>query len=133
NMLRTGRLHNGQNTRKGVRVMSNLKGKVALVTGASKGIGAGIARELGKRGASVAVNYSKDKSFAEKVVAQIKEAGGKAFAIKANVGDPASAEPLTEAVVTQFGPLDILVNNAGIYEFAELEGVTPEHFRKQFD
>lgn len=104
-----------------------------MVTGASKGIGAGIARELGKRGASVAVNYSKDKSFAEKVVAHIREAGGNAFAVKANVGDPASAEPLAEAVVAQFGPIDILVNNAGIYEFAELEGVTPEHFRKQLD
>ena len=113
--------------------MSTLKGKVALVTGASKGIGAGIACELGRRGAAVGVNYSKDKAFAEKVVAQIQEAGGKAVAIKANVADPASAGPLVEAVATQFGPIDILVNNAGIYEFGPLEGVTPEHFRKQFD
>jgi 3-oxoacyl-[acyl-carrier protein] reductase len=113
--------------------MSILKGKVALVTGASKGIGAGIARELGKRGVSVGVNYSKDKSFAEKVVAQIQQAGGKAIAIKANVGDPASAKPLVEALVEEFGLIDILVNNAGIYEFGQLEQVTPEHFRKQFD
>jgi 3-oxoacyl-[acyl-carrier protein] reductase len=113
--------------------MSTLKGKVALVTGASKGIGAGIARELGKRGAAVAVNYSKDKVTAEKVVAQIHEAGGKAVAIKANLADPASAGPLAESVTTQLGPIDILVNNAGIYEFAPLEQITPEHFRKLFD
>jgi 3-oxoacyl-[acyl-carrier protein] reductase len=113
--------------------MSTLKGKVALVTGASKGIGAGIARELGKRGAAVGINYSKDKAAAEKVVEQINEAGGKAVAIKANVGEPADAVPLVEAVVAQFGPIDVLVNNAGIYEFGPLEQVTPEHFRKQFD
>lgn len=113
--------------------MSNLKGKVALVTGASKGIGAGVARELGKCGAAVAVNYSKDKAAAETVVKQIQAAGGKAVAIKADVGDPASAEPLSEAVATQLGPIDILVNNAGIYEFAHLGQITPEHFRKLFD
>lgn len=113
--------------------MSTLTGKVALVTGASKGIGAGIARELGKQGAAVGINYSRDKAAAEKVVAQIQEAGGKAVAIKANVGDPASAEPLVEAVATQLGPIDILVNNAGIYEFGPLDEITPEHFRKQFD
>jgi 3-oxoacyl-[acyl-carrier protein] reductase len=113
--------------------MSTLKGKVALVTGASKGIGAGIARELGKRGAAVAVNYAKDKAAAEKVVAQIREAGGKAVAIKANVADPASAGPLVEAVATQLGPIDVLVNNAGIYEFGGLEQVTPEQFGRLFD
>jgi 3-oxoacyl-[acyl-carrier protein] reductase len=113
--------------------MSNLKGKVALVTGASKGIGAGVARELGKCGAAVAINYSKDKTAAEKVVKQIEAAGGKAVAIKANVGDPSSAEPLAEAVAMQLGPIDILVNNAGIYEFAPLGQITEEHFRKLFD
>jgi 3-oxoacyl-[acyl-carrier protein] reductase len=113
--------------------MGTLKGKVALVTGASKGIGAGIARELGKRGAAVAVNYAKDKATAEKVVAQIQEAGGKAVAIKANVADPASAGPLVEAVATQLGPIDVLVNNAGIYEFGGLEQVTPEQFGRLFD
>jgi 3-oxoacyl-[acyl-carrier protein] reductase len=91
--------------------MSSLQGKVALVTGASKGIGAAIARELAARGAAVAVNYSSSKAGAEKVVAEIKAAGGKAVAIQANVADP----------------------NAGIYEFAPLEAVTPEHFHKQFN
>jgi 3-oxoacyl-[acyl-carrier protein] reductase len=113
--------------------MSNLKGKVALVTGASKGIGAGIARELGKNGAAVAVNYSKDKAAAEKVVAQIHDVGGRAIAIKADVGDPASAESLAEATSSQLGPIDILVNNAGIYEFSPLGQITPEHFRKLLD
>src|SRR5205814_3875249 len=101
--------------------MSILKDKVALVTGASKGIGAGIAKELGRRGAAVAVNYLKDKAAAERVVAHIGTAGSKAVAIKADVGDPASAGPLVEAVTAQLGPIDILVNNAGIYEFGPLE------------
>jgi 3-oxoacyl-[acyl-carrier protein] reductase len=113
--------------------MSNLKGKVALVTGASKGIGAAIARELAARGAAVAVNYSSSQAGAEKVVAEIKAAGGKAVAIQANVADPAGIAPLVEAVATQLGPIDVLVNNAGIYEFAPLEAVTPEHFHKQFN
>ncbi len=113
--------------------MSILKGKVALVTGASKGIGAGIAMELGRRGAAVAINYSQDKTAAEKVVAHIETEGGKAIAIQANVGDPASAGPLVEAVVSQLGPIDILVNNAGIYEFGPLEHVTPEQFETLFD
>jgi len=114
-------------------IMSILKGKIALVTGASKGIGAGIAKELGKRGAIVAVNYSKDKAAAEKVVTHIEAAGGRATAIKANVGDPGSAGPLVEAIVSQLGPIDILVNNAGIYEFGPLEHVTPEQFDKLFN
>lgn len=113
--------------------MSTLKGKVALVTGASKGIGAGIARELGKRGAAVAVNYLKDRAAADKVVAQIQESGGKAIAVRANLADVASAEPLIETVASQLGLIDILVNNCGIYEFATLEQITPDHFRKQFD
>jgi 3-oxoacyl-[acyl-carrier protein] reductase len=113
--------------------MSSLQGKVALVTGASKGIGAAIARELAARGAAVAVNYSSSKAGAEKVVAEIKAAGGKAVAIQANVADPASIAPLVDAVATQLGPIDVLVNNAGIYEFAPLEAVTPEHFHKQFN
>ena len=113
--------------------MSNLKGKVALVTGASKGIGAAIARELAANGAAVAVNYSSSQAGAEKVVAEIKAAGGKAIAVQANVADPASIAPLVDAVATQLGPIDILVNNAGIYEFAPLEAVTPGHFHKQFN
>lgn len=113
--------------------MSSLQGKVALVTGASKGIGAAIARELAARGAAVAVNYAGSKAAAEKLVAEIEAAGGKAIAVQANVADPTSIKPLVDAVATQFGPLDILVNNAGVYEFGPLEQITPEHFHKQFD
>jgi 3-oxoacyl-[acyl-carrier protein] reductase len=113
--------------------MSSLQGKVALVTGASKGIGAAIARELAARGAAVAVNYSSSKAAAEKLVAEIKAAGGKAIAVQANVADPASIAPLVDAVATQLGPIDVLVNNAGIYDFTPLEAVTPEHFHKQFN
>jgi 3-oxoacyl-[acyl-carrier protein] reductase len=113
--------------------MSNLQGKVALVTGASKGIGAAIARELAARGAAVAVNYSGSKEAAEKVVAEIKANGGKAIAVQANLSDPASAKPLVDTVASKLGPIDVLVNNAGIYEFGPLEAVTPEHFHKQFN
>ena len=113
--------------------MKNLEGKVALVTGASKGIGAEIARELAARGAAVAVNYSGSKAAAEKVVAEIKANGGKAIVVQANVADPDSIGSLIAKVVTAFGPIDILVNNAGVYEFAPLEAITPEHFHKQFN
>ncbi len=113
--------------------MKNLQGKVALVTGASKGIGAAIARELAVRGAAVAVNYSGSKAAAEKVVAEIMAAGGKAFAVQANVADPKAIEPLVDAVVAKFGPIEILVNNAGVYEFGPVGQITPEHFHKQFD
>jgi len=113
--------------------MSSLQGKIALVTGASKGIGAAIARELATRGAAVAVNYSGSKAAAEKIVADIKKAGGKAIAVQANVADTASIQPLIDTVATQLGPIDILVNNAGIYEFGALEAITPEHFHKQFN
>ncbi|MGP8269027.1 MAG: SDR family NAD(P)-dependent oxidoreductase [Terracidiphilus sp.] len=113
--------------------MSSLKGKVALVTGASKGIGAAIARELAAHGAAVAVNYSGSKAAAENIVAEINSSGGKAIAVQANVADPVSIPPLVDAVATQLGPIDILVNNAGIYEFGALEQITPEHFHKQFD
>ena len=113
--------------------MSKLQGKVALVTGASKGIGASIARELAAAGAAVAVNYSGSKAGAEKVVAEIKKAGGKAIAVQANLADPDSIGPLVETVAKQLGPISILVNNAGIYEFLPVEAVTPEHFHKQFN
>ncbi|MGB6745868.1 MAG: SDR family oxidoreductase, partial [Terracidiphilus sp.] len=102
-------------------------------TGASKGIGAAIAKELGSRGAAVAVNYSASKAGAEKVVAEIEAAGGKAIAVKANLSEPATIAPLVETVVKQLGPIDVLVNNAGIYEFGPLEQITPEHFNKQFN
>jgi 3-oxoacyl-[acyl-carrier protein] reductase len=113
--------------------MNNLQGKVALVTGASKGIGASIARELAARGAAIAVNYSGSKAAAEKVVAEIKAAGGKAIAIQADLGEPDSIGPLVEKTARVLGPINILVNNAGIYEFGPLEAVTPEHFHKQFN
>ena len=113
--------------------MSKLQGKVALVTGASKGIGAAIAKELASQGAAVAVNYSGSKEAAEKVVTDIKQAGGKAIVVQANVADPDSIGPLINTVVKAFGPIDILVNNAGIYEFGPLEAITPDHFHKQFN
>jgi len=113
--------------------MANLQGKVAVVTGASKGIGAGIARELASRGAEVAVNYSGSKAAAEKLVAEIKAAGGKAVALQADLSNPDSIGPFVEKVAREFGPIDILVNNAGIYEFSPIEAVTPEHFHKQFN
>jgi 3-oxoacyl-[acyl-carrier protein] reductase len=113
--------------------MKNLQGKVALVTGASKGIGAAIARELAARGASVAVNYSGSKAGADKVVAEIKKAGGKAIAVQANLSDPESIGPLIETVAKELGPISVLVNNAGVYEFGPIEAVTPDHFHKQFN
>lgn len=113
--------------------MGSLQGKVALVTGASKGIGAAVARELAARGAAVAVNYSGDKAGAEKVVADIKGAGGKAIAIQANLGDPSSIAPLVEKTAKEFGPINVLINNAGVYDFAPIDSVTPEHFHKQFN
>ena len=113
--------------------MSKLQGKVALVTGASKGIGAAIALELAAQGAAVAVNYSGSKAGAEKVVNEIKQAGGKAIVVQADVADPDSIGPLINNVVKQLGPISILVNNAGVFEFAPLESVTPEHFHRQFN
>jgi 3-oxoacyl-[acyl-carrier protein] reductase len=113
--------------------MSKLQGKVALVTGASKGIGAAIAKELAANGAAVAVNYSSSKAEADKVVAEIKAAGGKAVAVKGSVADPDAIGPLVSTVVKELGPISILVNNAGIYEFAPIDAVTPEHFHKQFN
>src|ERR1700688_2091570 len=112
--------------------MSSLQGKVALVTGASKGIGAAIARELAGRGAAVAVNYSGSRPAAEKVVAEIKAAGGKAIAVQANLADPDSIGPLVAKTARELGPIDVLVNNAGIYDFGPIRGVTTESFSKQF-
>jgi 3-oxoacyl-[acyl-carrier protein] reductase len=112
---------------------SNLTSKHAIVTGASKGIGAEIARKLAKAGASVTVNYSASRDGADKVVAAIAAAGGKAVAVQADLGAPEGAKKLVAGAVQAFGPIDILVNNAGVYEFAPLDALTPEHFHKQFN
>jgi len=112
---------------------AQLAGQVAVVTGASKGIGAAIAQHLAAAGAAVVVNYSSSKAGAEKVVAQITRGGGKAVAVQANVARPEDISRLFAEAKKAFGKLDILVNNAGIYEFSPLENVTAEHFHKQFD
>jgi 3-oxoacyl-[acyl-carrier protein] reductase len=113
--------------------MSTLTGKVAVVTGASKGIGAAIAKALGAAGASVVVNYASSKSGADTVVEAITKAGGKAVAVKGDVSKPADAQSIIDAAIKTYGHLDILVNNSGVYEFGALEAITPEHFHKQFD
>ncbi len=110
-----------------------LAGKTALVTGASKGIGASIAKHLAAAGASVVVNYASSKSGADKVVSEITAAGGKAVAIQGDVSKPADITRLLAETKAAYGRLDILVNNAGVYEFAPLEAVTPELFHRQFD
>jgi 3-oxoacyl-[acyl-carrier protein] reductase len=113
--------------------MSKLSGKVAIVTGASKGIGAAIAKSLAASGASVVVNYASSKEGAGKVVEAIKAAGGKAIAVKGDVSKAADARAVVDEAIKTFGHLDVLVNNAGVYEFGPLEQVTPEHFHKQFN
>lgn len=110
-----------------------LEGKVAVVTGASKGIGAEIARHLASEGASVVVNYASSKAGADKVVAEITAAGGKAVAVKADVSKSDDIRSLFAETKKAFGRLDVLVNNAGVYEFAPLDAITPEHFHKQYD
>ncbi len=113
--------------------MSKLKGKVAVVTGASKGIGAGIAKALAAEGASVVVNYASSKDGAEKVVKAITGAGGKAVAVGGDVSKAGDAKKIIDAAIQNFGKLDILVNNSGVYEFQPIENVSEEHFRRIFD
>jgi 3-oxoacyl-[acyl-carrier protein] reductase len=110
-----------------------LEGKVAVVTGASKGIGASIAIHLAAEGASVVVNYSSSKEGAERVVKEITGKGGKAVAVQANVSKEADIQRLFAETKKTYGHVDILVNNAGIYEFGALQDITAEHFHKQFD
>jgi 3-oxoacyl-[acyl-carrier protein] reductase len=113
--------------------MSKLTGKVAVVTGASKGIGAEIAKQLGANGASVVVNYASDKAGADKVVADITKAGGKAVTVQGDVSKTADAQKIVAAAISSFGKLDVVVNNSGVYEFAPLGAVTEEHFHRQFN
>jgi len=112
--------------------MSKLTGKVAVVTGASKGIGAAIAKSLAAEGASVVVNYASSKAGADTVVSAITKAGGKAIAVRGDVSKAADAQGLIDAAVKNFGHLDILVNNSGVYEFVPIEGFSEEHYNKIF-
>jgi 3-oxoacyl-[acyl-carrier protein] reductase len=113
--------------------MSELKGKVAVVTGASKGIGAGIAKRFGEAGASVVVNYASSREGADKVVAEITKGGGKAIAVKADVSKAGDVKKLFDETKRAFGKLDVLVNNAGVFRFAPLEQVTEEEFHREFN
>jgi 3-oxoacyl-[acyl-carrier protein] reductase len=113
--------------------MSDLKGKVAVVTGASKGIGAGIAKALGAAGAAVAVNYSSSKQDADHVVAEITAIGGKAIAVKGDIANAADVKQLFAEAKKAFGRLDVLVNNAGVYQFQPLEDITEAEFHRLFN
>jgi 3-oxoacyl-[acyl-carrier protein] reductase len=113
--------------------MSKLKGKVAVVTGASKGIGAGIAKGLAAEGATVVVNYASSKEGADRVVAEIKNKGGKAVAVQGDVSKAGDVQRIFAETKEMFGRLDVLVNNAGVYEFAPLENITEEQFHRQFN
>jgi 3-oxoacyl-[acyl-carrier protein] reductase len=113
--------------------MKKLEGKIAVVTGASKGIGASIAKHLAAEGAAVVVNYASSKEGADRVVDEIASVGGKAIAVQANVTKKAEVEQLFAKTQEVFSRLDILVNNAGIYEYLPIEDITEDHFHKQFD
>ena len=113
--------------------MSKLTNKVAVVTGASKGIGAAVAKALAAEGAAVVVNYASSKTGADAVVQAITNAGGRAIAVQGDVSKAADAKALVDAAVTAYGRLDILVNNSGVYEFSPLEAITEAQFHKMFD
>jgi 3-oxoacyl-[acyl-carrier protein] reductase len=122
-----------QNKKRNKMNNGKLTGKVAVVTGASKGIGAAIAKELATHGAAVVVNYASAKSDADKVVDQISKGGGNAVAVQASVAKKADVEKLFSAAEKAFGKIDVLVNNAGVYEFMPVEEVTEPQFRRMFD
>jgi 3-oxoacyl-[acyl-carrier protein] reductase len=113
--------------------MNRLKDKVAVVTGASKGIGAAIAKALAAQGASVVVNYASSKAGAESVVNDITKAGGKAVAAGGDVSKAADAQAIIDTAIKQYGRLDVLVNNSGVYEFSPLEEINETHFHRQFN
>jgi len=113
--------------------MSKLAGKVALVTGASKGIGAAIAKALAAEGAQVVVNYASSKAGADAVVGTITAAGGKAIAVQGDVSKAEQVKGLVDATIKEFGRLDVLVNNSGVYEFGAIEEITEEHYHRQFN
>ena len=113
--------------------MSKLTGKVAVVTGASKGIGAAIAKSLAAEGASVVVNYASSKAGADSVVSAITEDGGKAVSVAGDVSNANEAEGIVAAAIERYGRIDILVNNSGVYEFAPLEAITVDQFHRMFN
>lgn len=113
--------------------MSRLDGKVALVTGGSKGIGAAVSRQFAREGARVVLSYTTDRRGADDVVSAIKADGGDAIALPADMRQPEQVDALFERIERQFGALDVLVNNAGIYRFAPLDAITPQDYREQFD
>jgi 3-oxoacyl-[acyl-carrier protein] reductase len=113
--------------------MSKLQGKVAIVTGASKGIGAGIAKSLAAEGAAVVVNYVSSKEDADRIVDQIIKRNGRAFAVQGDISQASDLAHLFAETKRVFGQLDILVNNAGVYQFAQLEEITEDHFHRQFN
>ncbi len=113
--------------------MTDLMGKVAVVTGASKGIGAGIAKTLAAAGAAVVVNYSSDKQGADTTVAAIEQAGGKAVAVQGNVSKAADVDRLFAETRKSYGQVDILINNAGVFQFMPLEAITEDEFHRQFN
>jgi 3-oxoacyl-[acyl-carrier protein] reductase len=113
--------------------MSRLTGKVAIVTGASKGIGAAIAKSLAAEGASVVVNYASSKAGADAVVSAISSTGGKAVAVQGDVATASGAQGIIDAAIKNFGRIDVLVNNSGVYEFSPIENFTEEHYNKIFN